>query len=222
MRQGERGDAFFVIRSGRWHVTQEHPSGRRERVAELGPPDAFGEMALLGDGTRRFTVSAVDGGELLVLSSAAFDQAVAATGLPRAEVTDWVQTAQWLGRCRLFSGMTAAQQARFLRQSTRRRVPAGQTLIRQGDVGETFYVILTGHVRVTSPDGTALAELGPSDHVGEVALLTAAPRNATVTAAEDVVALELGREAFLQALVNDFHFGLAVSDAARVRSEVGP
>jgi CRP-like cAMP-binding protein len=222
VRQGEVGDTFFVVRSGRWRVTLEHASGRRDAVAELGPTDAFGEMALLGDGTRQFSVSSVDGGELVALTRGPFQEALTATGVARADVTAWMQTAQWLGRCPLFSGMTPSQRARFLRHGTRRTLAPGEVLIRHGEPGEAFYLVLSGHLCVTSPTGQRLADLGPSDHVGEVALLTSSPRNATVTALDDVVVLALGREPFLDTLARDLHFGAAVSDSARARSGVGP
>ena len=64
-------------------------------------------------------------------------------------------------------------------------VPAGTALMHEGDHGDAFYVVLDGRAVVEST-GRAVGALRPGDHVGELALLDPAPRNATVTAASDL------------------------------------
>ncbi len=71
----------------------------------------------------------------------------------------------------------------------------GETLIKQGTTGYEFIVILEGDVDV-AVDGQTIAELGPGDHVGEMALLDGSPRNATVTAKTAVRALLVGSREF--------------------------
>lgn len=60
-------------------------------------------------------------------------------------------------------------------------VPAGQVLVREGERGHEFYVVLSGEVAVTVGD-QEVARLGDGDFFGELALLDPAPRDATVTA----------------------------------------
>jgi CRP-like cAMP-binding protein len=60
-------------------------------------------------------------------------------------------------------------------------VPAGTALMREGDVGDAFYVVLHG-AALMETGGQEVGRLGPGDHVGELALLDPAPRIATVTA----------------------------------------
>lgn len=64
-------------------------------------------------------------------------------------------------------------------------VPAGIALMREGDHGDAFYVVLEGRAVVESR-GKPVGRLRPGDHVGELALLDPAPRNATVTAVDDM------------------------------------
>jgi CRP/FNR family cyclic AMP-dependent transcriptional regulator len=73
-------------------------------------------------------------------------------------------------------------------------------LIKQGTTGYEFIVILQGDVDVVI-DGHVVASLGPGDHVGEMALLDGAPRNASVIAKTDVRALLVGSREF-RALVD--------------------
>ena len=64
-------------------------------------------------------------------------------------------------------------------------VPAGTVLMREGDHGDAFYVVLDGSA-VVEASGRRVNRLGPGDHMGELALLDPAPRNATVTAGSDM------------------------------------
>ncbi|HYH39787.1 MAG TPA: cyclic nucleotide-binding domain-containing protein [Azospirillum sp.] len=75
-----------------------------------------------------------------------------------------------------------------------RRFPAGTVLVRQGDTGDCGWILESGEVEVVleTPAGAKrLAVLGPGALVGEMALIDAGVRSATVTALTDVTALEL-------------------------------
>ena len=83
---------------------------------------------------------------------------------------------------------------------TRVEVAAGSDLIRQGEPGEAYYAIAAGQFDVCQ-DGRLLRQCGRGDGVGEIALLRAIPRTATVTARTDATVYELGRESFLAAVL---------------------
>jgi CRP/FNR family cyclic AMP-dependent transcriptional regulator len=74
-------------------------------------------------------------------------------------------------------------------------VPAGKALARQGELGDEFFVIEEGTAEVTR-DGQRIAELGPGDFFGEMALLEADRRNATVTAATPMTVIVMTRASF--------------------------
>lgn len=57
-------------------------------------------------------------------------------------------------------------------------VADGYTLMRQGDLGQEFFVIVDGKVRIER-DGTTVNTLGPGDYLGEIALLEESRRTAT-------------------------------------------
>jgi MFS family permease len=79
------------------------------------------------------------------------------------------------------------------------RCLAGSTLIEQGDVGDTYYLVVTGTLTVHRDDSDDV-ELGPGMACGEVALLDDVPRTATVTCTTDVDLLAVGRDDFLEAV----------------------
>jgi len=79
------------------------------------------------------------------------------------------------------------------------RLPAGHVLIRRGEIGTSCYLVAAGRLRVRAPDDAGeereLAMLGAGAIVGEMALISGAPRLATVEVVEPADVLELGPEA---------------------------
>jgi MFS family permease len=78
-------------------------------------------------------------------------------------------------------------------------VPAGETLIREGEPGDRFYLIIGGEAEVMS-SGRPVARLGAGEYVGEIALLRDVPRTATVRALTDLELAVLERDDFLAAV----------------------
>jgi CRP/FNR family transcriptional regulator len=105
------------------------------------------------------------------------------------------ETARLLGRVRIFSGLTSEQLLDLASLAVPRGWAAGEVIFREGDAGDTCYVIQTGCVRVTRnhSDGRtiALAELRAGDLFGELAMFDSERRSATVEAAEETTAVAL-------------------------------
>ncbi len=78
--------------------------------------------------------------------------------------------------------------------------PAGTVLIRQGDQGDAYYAVAAGQLDVVQ-DGRLIRACGRGDGVGEIALLRAIPRTATVTARTPATVYRLEREQFLTAIL---------------------
>ena len=99
---------------------------------------------------------------------------------------------------------------------------AGTTVIRQGEVGDKFYLLARGRVRVTiqAPDGAerCIAVLQDGDNFGEVALLEDAPRNASVVTEAPTVFLVLRRAAFTRLMANNPAIRAIILAQARQRS----
>lgn len=82
----------------------------------------------------------------------------------------------------------------------------GETIVRQGEAGDCMYVVLRGTVEVFREDGgssTRIAELGPGEIFGEMALCEKQPRSATVRAVGEVRALTVDKRTFLRRVQED-------------------
>ena len=86
------------------------------------------------------------------------------------------------------------------------RVLAGDWLLREGDEADDLYVVVRGRLRVVARSGgeeRTLRVLGPGASIGELALLTGAPRSASVQAVRDSTLLRLPRGPFVELLERD-------------------
>jgi CRP/FNR family transcriptional regulator, cyclic AMP receptor protein len=105
------------------------------------------------------------------------------------------ETADLLGRVPLFAGLLPEERAQLAAVAVPRRYEQGQVIFREGDTGDTSYVIRSGAVRVTRnhSDGRTitLAELRPGHIFGELAMLDSETRSATVQAMERTTAIAI-------------------------------
>ena len=98
----------------------------------------------------------------------------------------------------LLSSMSEAAFKRVLTTLVLRRLPAGASALAEGEPGNSFFFVAGGQLRVYATDGlgrqTDLAQLGEGAVFGEMALLSAQPRSATVGCVTDCDLLEVGRQ----------------------------
>ena len=78
----------------------------------------------------------------------------------------------------------------------------GEPIIREGEVGDRFYILASGRTSVTAA-GEERPELGPGDSFGEIALVRNVPRTASVVAIGPVNVFALDRDAFCSAVSGD-------------------
>ncbi|MBI2827430.1 MAG: cyclic nucleotide-binding domain-containing protein [Planctomycetia bacterium] len=130
-----------------------------------------------------------------------------------------------LRRSDLCRGLKAAEVQQIADAVRPIRAPAGQVICRQGDTGDTMYVLVRGRVKVAVERGgetyRLLDYLGRGEHFGEMAVLTDGLRTATVSAVVDTDLLELNREQFdrLLQVVPGFAANLSRSLGFRLRWE---
>jgi CRP/FNR family transcriptional regulator, cyclic AMP receptor protein len=96
---------------------------------------------------------------------------------------------------------------------------AGQTLIREGEPTESFFILESGHVQVRRA-GKPAARLGPGDFFGEIGMLDRGPATATVVTDGPVEAMVLSHSQFADAIKGNSTLALQViaAMAKRLRS----
>jgi CRP-like cAMP-binding protein len=95
----------------------------------------------------------------------------------------------------LFSACSRRELTRIASLADEVEVSEGRELIREGDVGKEFFVIVNGEAKV-SARGRRAKKVGPGTALGELALFDQAPRSATVTALSDMELLVLDSRSF--------------------------
>ena len=105
-------------------------------------------------------------------------------------------TVHELTRVELLSGMPGEVLHRLAARMEREDVPPGETVVREGEPGARFYVVLSGLMAVTQEDRGERRLLRPGDTFGEVALTMNVPRTASVRALVPAVVASCDRETF--------------------------
>jgi CRP-like cAMP-binding protein len=105
-------------------------------------------------------------------------------------------TSHELARIELLAGLPGQTLAALGKRMERQEVAPGVVLVREGEPGDRFFVVLAGMLSVTQRDLGNRGVLRPGDYFGEVALAMDVPRTATVTAITPVVVASCDRATF--------------------------
>jgi len=130
--------------------------------------------------------------------------------------------AESLHRSPVFQGLPAEVLDVIVQSMEPRLLAGGDRLFGQGDAGDAAYVILSGRLRIereTADGRQLLREAGRGEVVGEFAILTGAPRTATVTAVRDSEVGRIPREQFERLLVE--HPGMALGLSRTLATMLG-
>jgi CRP-like cAMP-binding protein len=129
-------------------------------------------------------------------------------------MTDTKQVAAFLEKVPLFNNLSGRQLERLAIRFVERDYSAGQAIVTQGQGGEGFFIIESGHaqaIRIRS-DGTrtVVNEFGPGDFFGELALLDDGLRTASVVTTEPTRCVVLTRWDFQAGLREDTDMAIVV------------
>ena len=120
----------------------------------------------------------------------------------------------------LFSGCSKQELGRIARIADEIDFRAGKTLIKEGTAGREFFVLVDGTAEIRRK-GRKIDTAGPGDFFGEMALLAAQPRNATVVTTSPVDALVLTARAFRTLIETNPLIALKVMRAVADRLPAG-
>ena len=192
--QGDIGDFFYICETGTVNFVADGNA-----VGSCGTGGSFGELALLYDSPRAATC--VAGADCVLWK---VDQGTFRHLLARTAKDDEESIVEVLAKIDLFKDLDKKTLAKFADVLSTVKFSEGEKIVRKGDVGDIFYIINDGQVRVHDIGlGDASYEdqiLKKGDWFGERALMTGEPRAANVTAMTEVYAFACDRESFQRSI----------------------
>jgi cAMP-dependent protein kinase regulator len=208
--EGGECDAFYIVTRGQADVVKRDRAGMPNLVGRLGCGSYFGELGLLTNDPRSASVEVRSNGPLSTLAFDAqmFHEVIAQNvlGFKLQREQRHMQRSASLKRLRIrelavLEGLSDADLDFIALHSQQRSYPTGTTIFEQGDVGDRFYILIGGHVKVER-GGTLLAVLDPGDFFGESALLLDKPRSASITTLGTTTVWSITRAAFQKVVAN--------------------
>lgn len=224
--QGDPGDSLYVLVQGKLAISIQNADGNAVVVDEALPYQMIGEIALLTGQARTATVYAQEEAALVKLSQAGFarltqQQPELATRLAHNSLPRLRRQQLLAILTKYFGTLEKTTLAEVQKQLEWLELAAGDCLVRQGEPSDAMYIVLNGRLRVTiRPPESPLAskekvvrEVGAGEIVGEIGLLTDAPRTATVTAIRATTVVSLSQSAYTELL---YRYPQAILQIARI------
>jgi cAMP-dependent protein kinase regulator len=195
IKQGGIGDYFYIVETGTLDVYVAKPGVAPVKVTSYGPGGSFGELALMYNAPRAATVTASSDCILWALDRVTFRRILMESTSKKRRMYE-----QFLERVPLLSSLEAYERHKIADSLESAQFEDGQVVIKQGDIGNSFYIIESGEARVLQKDEQGqeheLPTLSTGAYFGELSLLSNRPRAATIIAKGKLKCATLGKEAF--------------------------
>ncbi|CAM9369118.1 unnamed protein product, partial [Ectocarpus fasciculatus] len=197
--QGELGDVFYLLEEGEVDVYISKKGQPETKVHTYTPGNAFGELAIMYNAPRAATCRAQTQCKLWALDRISFKVIVVAAAMLKRE-----QYMGFLKRVPLLEQLTEMEMSTLADALAEETYNDGDVVFRQGDDGDFFYIVKEGVAVCSQKDAEGqskiVATLNQGDYFGEIALLTAKPRQATVAAQGPLSVLSLDRATFTRVM----------------------
>ncbi|MDQ6953908.1 MAG: cyclic nucleotide-binding domain-containing protein [Mariprofundaceae bacterium] len=204
-KEGMAGDYLYLIGMGSVRLQAALPSGGNRVFSNLCEGDFFGEHAFMSRIKHVNAAVAETEASLLMINRETFDSWVKKHAKIKETVEEFYcqrVLARVLAITPIFEGVPKKVRLALADKFDVRIFNVGDVVVKEGDLGKSFFLIRSGRVVVFTNDmrrGGAPVELGvmgEGSFFVEVALLTDKPRTATVVAKDALEVMELTRDAF--------------------------
>lgn len=220
IQEGAAGNHLYVIAEGLLDVIQNS-----RLLGQMHPGTAFGELAILYNCKRTATVKAVTDSKIWVLDRQVFQNIMMSSA--QAQHQEYFS---FLRSVTLLKDLPEEKLSKIVDCLEVDFYDKGDYIIREGEEGNTFFIIAKGKVRVTqavegSQEPQEIKTLGVGDYFGEKALISEDVRSANIIAEEDdTQCLVIDRDTFnqmvgtyqeLQTYLREYVYQLALNDHDR-------
>lgn len=196
IREGDNGDVLYIVESGEMSCTKVI-NGSETFLKKYGEGDVFGELALLYNAPRAATIQADTACQLWVLDRTTFNNIVKDASQNKRSKYE-----QFLSTVPILNNMDKYERSKIADAIKEVRFGQGEPIIKQGDQGDVFYILVEGECIATlnANPHQAVMTYGPGDYFGELALLRGDPRAANVIAQTESKLILLDRKSFKRLL----------------------
>lgn len=201
IKQGADGDVLFVVEEGTLECYKQFEKGGEEKMVKtVSAGDAFGELALLYNCPRAASVESKDRCVLWQLDRETFNAIVKDAAQKKREKYE-----SFLKGITLLESMEAYERNQIADALKQECYKAGETIVRQGDPGDKFYIVEEGQAValkywVEGQQPQEVMQYKDGDYFGELALLKNEPRAATINARTECKVLSVDRRTFQKML----------------------
>ncbi|XP_037908708.1 cAMP-dependent protein kinase type I regulatory subunit isoform X2 [Hermetia illucens] len=196
IQQGDEGDNFYVIDQGEVEVFVNN-----ELVTTIGEGGSFGELALIYGTPRAATVRAKTDVKLWGIDRDSYRRILMGSTIRKRKMYE-----EFLSRVSILESLDKWERLTVADALEPVGFEDGETIVKQGEPGDDFYIIVEGCAVVLQKraeqgdEPVEVGRLGPSDYFGEIALLLDRPRAATVVARGPLKCVKLDRARFERVL----------------------
>ena len=191
IKQGDVGDLFFCLEIGSAVASVDGVGV----VQTYQPGGCFGELALIYNSPRAATVQTSSDSEFWVLDLSTFRQILASTSSSKM-----LKRCEFLKKCVFLDPLGNDQIAKLASALDVSTYEDGEYILRQGEVGDSFFIIESGAVKCTQVKSNGreveLITLGNGDYFGEMALMLNETRHANCIAVGETKCFTLDRSKF--------------------------
>uniref|UniRef100_A0A8C1SE05 Protein kinase cAMP-dependent type II regulatory subunit beta n=1 Tax=Cyprinus carpio TaxID=7962 RepID=A0A8C1SE05_CYPCA len=198
--QDDDGDNFYVIERGTFDIMLK-ADGTTRTVGSYDNRGSFGELALMYNTPRAATIIATSSGALWCLDRLTFRRIIVRNNAKKRKMYE-----AFIGTLPLLTSLEVSERMKVVDVLSTKVYNSGEQIIAQGDLAESFYIVESGHVRITmkrskskndtEDEEVEIATCSRGQYFGELALVTNKPRAASAYAMDNVKCLVMDVQAF--------------------------
>ncbi|CAG8450556.1 6721_t:CDS:2 [Diversispora eburnea] len=199
IKQGGIGDFFYVVETGTFDVYVSKNEDVPELVNNYEPGGSFGELALMYNAPRAATIVATSDAVLWALDRITFRRILMENTSRKRRMYE-----SFLSEVTILVSLEPYERQKIADALESLYYEDNELVIKQGDIGNNFYLIESGEARVTKVDENGIEHefpgLNKGDYFGELALLNNRPRAVNIRAKGRLKVATLGKKAFVRLL----------------------
>ncbi|XP_073688144.1 cAMP-dependent protein kinase type II-beta regulatory subunit [Garra rufa] len=198
--QDDDGDNFYVIERGTFDIMLK-ADGTTRTVGSYDNRGSFGELALMYNTPRAATIVATSPGALWCLDRLTFRRIILKNNAKKRKMYE-----AFIGTLPLLTSLEVSERMKVVDVLSTKVYNSGEQIIAQGDLADSFYIVESGHVRITmkrskskndtEDEEVEIATCSRGQYFGELALVTNKPRAASAYAMDNVKCLVMDVQAF--------------------------